>query len=962
MRKGDCHHVSRRRWRLQLRAILYLVTVATALSLLNCLLAVAARGQDKQALELNQQITELLNAGKYQEAKPLAERALSEIENLASRPDLNQRAHLTELAVANSNLGRIDQELGDYAEAEPLLRRAVDIRESMLGSDDPAIAPATIEALISLASLYLNTGDLNKAEPLLQRAQEVCNKFLGLEHELTALTLNELGVLYQRAGDYLRAEALYKHSLELREKLLGPAHPDTVFVLENLASIYQATGDYPTAISLVRRVLAAYARVNELNAINIADGMSALADLYLYNSDTEKALTLYERALEIREEELGPENSMTARSLDQLEDAYFLTGNFAKAAQFGERALGIAEKKLSPNNPDIAAYQNNLAMVYLAMGKNSDALKLTRASVDAQMQYLEKVLSFTSEQQRLAFVSKMLALTQFGTLGSASDVARTVLRLKGVVLDSILEDRLLAESSVDPDRREIVKKLRSAKQHLMELTLEASANLSAEALQQREAERKALEAEADALQESLARQISGLGRPRRALEVTVEQVQAALPAKTALVEYVIYDHYLGGELKEWRYGAVVICKDGAPRWVSLSTRSLIDRKIRRYQRVVHDQAESLKAVLRSLNEQVWADVEKVLPADTEKIIISPDGELNFLSFATLLTSDERFLAEKYSLSYVVSGRDLLRKVDPSPDLRMTIFADPDFDFQSGRELEPGREATGQEPPHNFTKRDLDAMELFPLPGTAKEAGALQATATTAGWRTEVYRGKAATESELRKVQSPRILHLATHAFFLPVEATQAPLQAGQGSVSGARPRPDVMPMTATGEARNPPKQIVIENPMYRSGLALAGAQTTLRAWAHGKVPPTEDDGIVTAEEVGGLNLKETWLVTLSACDTGSGEAVAGEGVMGLRRGFMQAGAQNLLMTLWSVADEETANLMVDFYNAAVSGNNAPQALADVQREWLARLRQERGLQAAVTIAGPFIMNLQGPVR
>ena len=276
----------------------------------------------------------------------------------------------------------------------------------------------------------------------------------------------------------ISALRLYKHSLELREKLLGPAHPDTVFVLENLASIYQVTGDYPTAISLVRRVLAAYASVNELSAINIADGMSALADLYLYNSDTEKALTLYERALEIREEELGPENSMTARSLDQLEDAYFLTGNFAKAAQFGERALGIAEKKLSPNNPDIAAYQNNLAMVYLAMGKNSDALKLTRASVDAQMQYLEKVLSFTSEQQRLAFVSKMLALTQFGTLGSASDVARTVLRLKGVVLDSILEDRLLAESSADPDRCEIVKKLRSAKQHLMELTLEGSLRIS----------------------------------------------------------------------------------------------------------------------------------------------------------------------------------------------------------------------------------------------------------------------------------------------------------------------------------------------------------------------------------------------------------------------------------------------------------------------------------------------------
>jgi CHAT domain-containing protein len=100
-------------------------------------------------------------------------------------------------------------------------------------------------------------------------------------------------------------------------------------------------------------------------------------------------------------------------------------------------------------------------------------------------------------------------------------------------------------------------------------------------------------------------------------------------------------------------------------------------------------------------------------------------------------------------------------------------------------------------------------------------------------------------------------------------------------------------------------------------------QTTLRAWAQGKVPPTEDDGIVSAEEVGGLNLKDTCLVTLSACDTGSGEAAADEGVMGLRRGFFQAGAQNLFMTLWSVEDEETASLMVDFYKAALSSNNAP---------------------------------------
>src|ERR1035438_7498384 len=124
----------------------------------------------------------------------------------------------------------------------------------------------------------------------------------------------------------------------------------------------------------------------------------------------------------------------------------------------------------------------------------------------------------------------------------------------------------------------------------------------------------------------------------------------------------------------------------------------------------------------------------------------------------------------------------------------------------------------------------------------------------------------------------------------------------------------------------------------------------------------DNDGIVTAEEVGGLKLDGTWLVVLSACDTGLGVAASGEGGLGLRRGVGQAGAQNLLMTLWSVPDEETVRLMVDFYAAAQKSGNAPKALADVQRDWLVKMRQERGLADAVRVAGPFVMTSQGPVK
>jgi CHAT domain-containing protein len=152
------------------------------------------------------------------------------------------------------------------------------------------------------------------------------------------------------------------------------------------------------------------------------------------------------------------------------------------------------------------------------------------------------------------------------------------------------------------------------------------------------------------------------------------------------------------------------------------------------------------------------------------------------------------------------------------------------------------------------------------------------------------------------------------------------------------------------------------NPMRRSGVALAGAQETLDAWQRGQVPPARNDGILTAEEVCGMRLDGTWLVTLAACDTGFGTSVAGESVMGLRRGFLQAGVQNLLMTLWPVAVNETDDFLLDFYSAAHESGNAPAALAKVQRDWLTKIRAQRGLFPAVFFAGPFVLNAQGSLQ
>ena len=195
-----------------------------------------------------------------------------------------------------------------------------------------------------------------------------------------------------------------------------------------------------------------------------------------------------------------------------------------------------------------------------------------------------------------------------------------------------------------------------------------------------------------------------------------------------------------------------------------------------------------------------------------------------------------------------------------------------------------------------------------------------------------------------ELHGPYILHLATHGFFEP-----------EDSSSEANPNQS----QSLGIKSDLSKSRFFKNPMHRSGLALAGANTTIEAWKRGEAPSLEEDGILTAEDVSTLDLKGTWLVTLSACDTGSGEARAGEGVMGLRRGFVEAGAQNLLMTLWPISDEVTVQIMSDFYDAAHNTGNAPEALAEVQRNWLLKLRGEKGLAQAVNLAGPFIISSQG---
>jgi CHAT domain-containing protein len=328
---------------------------------------------------------------------------------------------------------------------------------------------------------------------------------------------------------------------------------------------------------------------------------------------------------------------------------------------------------------------------------------------------------------------------------------------------------------------------------------------------------------------------------------------------------------------------------------------------------------TLQRGLRELCRQVWEPVERGLPPMAKKLVLCPDDVLCHVSFATLLSEDNRFLAEKWPLRYVASGRDLVRSIGEAGAGGVAIFADPDFD--ATREALPVSRIVGLTRAA-IAKHPRD-LHFDRLPGAAREIDAVAAIARRRGLAVQTFAEDAASKAALNAVAAPWVLHLATHGFVFP---------EGEGALA---------------------------HPMRRSLLALAGANRTLQAWARNTAPTTIDDGILTAEDVCGLDLHGTWLVTLSACDTGGGELRGGEGVMGLRRGFVQAGAENLLMTLWPINDNTTVEIMTDFYERAFASSDAPRALAETQREWLVKLREQRGLLHAVEAAGAFIMNSIG---
>ena len=841
------------------------------------------------------------NMARYEEAQA----ALDRCQDIRQRLLGNEAAPVAEVLNA---LGSLEENRSNLSLAEAFYEQAIEIQQKVLGSQ----SAVTANTQNNLATLYWIMGDYASAQRLFTAALAVREKTLGPGSAVVAKTLNNLALLDCSLGDYDDAETYFQQALKIRTARLGPDHGETLRTMSQLGLLYVREGDDAKAEPLLVRAIAGQEKIFPAGDPDIARSLEQLAMIYDRRKLFDKAGPLHVQALAIRRRLLGDEHPETAASLVAMARHDHAQGKLAEAQPLYQQALKIDEEALGKNHPDTLAIANDLAFLQIELRQPADATRLAGDVAEAQQNVLNGIFTFAPEHQRMEFERTFEPCDLPAALADADLLAQMVLRTKGVVLDSLLEDEATTRAERDPDVREMLEK-----QRLILAQLGQASDAGPTGAPLALSDRQKLEQEEQQLEANLADKGVGSGKTRRALATEVSDVREALSPDSALVEYVAYHRYIGRLGYELAYGAVVLTRDAA-QWVPLGPAAEINARISLDQKYMRKRVRdgALAPVLRGLYQQLCRPVVAALPAGIHRLILSPDGQLDFVSFATLLDEADHFLADDFELNYVSSGRDLLQKSGSVPlTKRMVVFANPDFAHAPGERLNPRELAVAGE-------------VVPPLPGTEREALFLQQEAKRDGMEAQVNHGADASKVNLGKLDSPYILHLATHGLYLA---------------------PDDLPTL-------PPGGNAASQAMTRSVLALAGAAVTLRDWKKGVFPPTGNDGLLTAQEVASLNLDHTWLVVLSACDTGGGEAQEGEGVLGLRRGFAEAGARNLLMTLWTADDTETAGLMEAFYRQALQSGDAPSALAQVQRASLDDLRRKLGLGEAVRKAGPFILS------
>ena len=870
--------------------------------------------------------------------------------------------------------------LENYPKAQKWHSETLGIRTQILGKDHPD----TIQSMINLADVLKIEGHAKEAERLLIEALKKKEKLLGSNHIEVALLTETLTILYSHdLGDPVKALPLAEKTLQIRKAAYGEQHPDTIQSMGVYAILLMQIGDTQKATEEYDKIVSLHKNGEYDNSFNllmmlatIIDKRTSQQDLQEFDPILQKQvqaakkrrnsshqlkflwqtlgllhfrLNRYEKSLKYFENSLRMSKGAThidiSNSHSMIANNYMNLGKYAKAEKQIKDAIRIREKLLLKRDQTNASYYHLLAVSRGFQGDSYGALDYFKRMVDIEKYLIDYIFSATSERQKYEYIRNFTGgyfdcLSLIANKLASDNTAmifgtNLILARKGIILETQARIRSHAMSSKDPRVAQQWEQLNYLKAKLSKLLFQKRMDLSAEETRDQIEE---YQSKIESLEKSLALTNDEISSDLRIDAPTLGAVAARLPKDALLIEIIkIKDQNWDGNFQmpdklPETYFAFIINSRGHVEVVKIGDAKELEGKTKKFLGILR-RPPSNKTQIRAQGDAVaelfnllWKPLSHLI-ADASKVIVSPDGIYNIVPLGALRSSDGSYLVEKHVISYVSASRDLLRKkVTSSSHVDLFLAANPAYDqFQHVTNSEFRKSQPV------ITRSSEFREHFFPLPGTLHEAEIIPRLLS--GKVQTIVTGKAATESRVLSSKRPKVLHLATHGFFMKDDNHSADSDTA-------------LHLTGISSMGR------YENPLVRSGIAFAGANMA-------KESQSNLDGILTALEVTSMDLDGTDLVTLSACETGVGEIKTGEGVFGLRRAFALAGAKNMLMSLWPVSDQITATQMERFYTLYGKGKNPPEALREAQLETIADLRKKYGF-AAPSLWAPFIM--QGSPR
>ncbi len=777
---------------------------------------------------------------------------------------------------------------GDTSAAYNIYREALSVTEGVLGPQHPKIGLILME----MGSAAECKGDLRAARAMLERAKTILEATLGEKHILVGRVLELLGQLRSGQGDVESGEALKSQAAEIIKDQLGVEHPALASIFSSLAidrSFLKMPVESSELLEKAVKIEERLARDNDPASVGM---LCHIGSAQAVTSQHMAARASYDRALTVLDS-LGRGAGVEALGvLMGRGRVSFDTGDTVGARLFNERALRIAEKYLEPTDARLALIIGDLGLLDWHDGKTALAREKLLKSAEMLRAGTESLVTSLSFAEQRAFLGTLIGYPApfiFSYLSEGEQLAKgyeSIFSLKGLLVESLRREASVAMIAArDPGKSPLVDRLH-------ELRTEIGGLHASEAFGNNKTRLRDLSGEKERLEARLLRLVPAGGLKDAAAGMNLRKVRRLLEDDEVIVDIYRYQDLLGGNPVD-QYSAVVITAQQNPSIVvHMGSVERVHSAIDYWRSLVLSGASSdvIDAAWGSLVVLLWQPISAQLPISAKRIWLSPDDELSRVPWQLFPTTGTRFGSRL--VTQVDSVREFLRLKTTASRVneRKAVLAIGGIDFNSG---------SGE-----------TLEEFSPLPGSAKEVESVKTIASRQGFQVDILRGGEAGKTEvLRSLPHANYIHIATHGFFSKSSPTMSTSELFEGGLREPW-------MELVGKTRNP---------LAESGLVLAGANRRPSI-------PEESRGLLTAEELIGVDLSQARLVTLSACETGRGEEATGQGVLGLRSAFLAAGAQSLVMSLWKVSDEATRALMEKFYQNLWERRLKPlAALIDAQR-------------------------------